>query len=64
MMGKGQQLSNKIAEFIKINRKAAGLTQEAIVRSGLGLRFVRELEQGKRDCTDGWIKVNVALSDV
>ena len=39
---------NRIAEFIKTNRRAAGLTQEEFaVRSGLGLRFVRELEQGK-----------------
>ena len=39
---------NKIAEFIKQNRKANGLTQEEFaIRSGLGLRFVRELEQGK-----------------
>ena len=39
---------NKIAEFIKTNRKEAGLTQEEFaIRSGLGLRFVRELEQGK-----------------
>ena len=36
---------NKIADFIKQNRKAAGLTQEEFaLRSGLGLRFVRELE--------------------
>ena len=39
---------NPIAEFIRENRKAAGLTQEEFaLRSGLGLRFVRELEQGK-----------------
>ena len=39
---------NQIAKFIKENRKAAGLTQEEFaLRSGLGLRFVRELEQGK-----------------
>ena len=39
---------NKIAEFVKTQRKAAGLTQEQFaMRSGLGLRFVRELEQGK-----------------
>ena len=39
---------NKIAQFVRENRKAAGLTQEEFaVRSGLGLRFVRELEQGK-----------------
>lgn len=52
---------NKIAEFIKINRKAAGLTQEEFaMRSGLVLRFVRELEQGKE--TVRMDKVNVALS--
>ena len=50
---------NKIAEFIKQNRKANGLTQEEFaIRSGL--RFVRELEQGKE--TVRMDKVNVALS--
>ena len=39
---------NTIAEFIKQKRKEAGLTQEEFaLHSGLGLRFVRELEQGK-----------------
>ena len=52
---------NKIAEFVKTQRKAAGLTQEQFaMRSGLGLRFVRELEQGKR--TVRMDKVNVALA--
>lgn len=52
---------NPIAEFVKKNRKAAGLTQEEFaIRSGLGLRFVRELEQGKE--TVRMDKVNVALS--
>ena len=52
---------NKIAKFIKENRKAAGLTQEEFaMRSGLGLRFIRELEQGKE--TVRMDKVNVALS--
>lgn len=52
---------NRIAEFIKTNRKSAGLTQEAFaMRSGLGLRFVRELEQGKE--TVRMDKVNVALA--
>lgn len=59
--GKGAIIMNKIAEFIKINRKAAGLTQEEFaMRSGLGLRFVRELEQVKE--TVRMDKVNVALS--
>ena len=52
---------NKIAEFIKLNRKAAGLTQEEFaLRSGLGLRFIRELEQGKE--TVRMDKVNQALA--
>lgn len=52
---------NPIAEFVKKNRKEAGLTQEEFaLRSGLGLRFVRELEQGKE--TVRMDKVNVALA--
>ncbi len=52
---------NEIAEFIKKSRKAAGLTQEEFaMRSGLGLRFVRELEQGKE--TVRMDKVNQALA--
>lgn len=52
---------NTIAEFIKLKRKEAGLTQEEFaIRSGLGLRFIRELEQGKE--TVRMDKVNQALS--
>ena len=52
---------NPIAKFIKENRKAAGLTQEEFaIRSELGLRFVRELEQGKE--TVRMDKVNAALA--
>ena len=52
---------NKIAEFAKRKRKEAGLTQEEFsVRSGLGLRFVRDLEQGKE--TVRMDKVNTALA--
>ena len=52
---------NKIARFVKENRKKAGLTQEEFaIRSGLGLRFVRELEQVKE--TLRMDKVNVALA--
>ena len=51
---------NPIAEFVKKSRKEAGLTQEEFaIRSGLGLRFVRDLEQGKT--TVRMDKVNVAL---
>jgi len=52
---------NKIAEYIKKQRKIAGLTQEQFaLRSGLGLRFIRDLEQGKVSVRLD--KVNVALS--
>ena len=52
---------NKIAEFVKRKRKEAGLTQEEFsVRSGLGHRFVRDLEQGKE--TVRMDKVNTALA--
>ena len=51
---------NSISEFVKKERKKAGLTQEEFaLRSGLGLRFVRELEQGKE--TVRLDKVNQAL---
>ncbi|MBP1575730.1 MAG: helix-turn-helix transcriptional regulator [Oscillospiraceae bacterium] len=52
---------NTIAEFIKQKRKEAGLTQEEFaLHSGLGLRFVRELERGKE--TVRMDKVNQALA--
>lgn len=51
----------KIGKYIKEERKKAGLTQEEFaMRSGLGLRFVRELEQGKE--TVRLDKVNQALA--
>ena len=50
-----------IGDYIKKERKKAGLTQENFaIRSGLGLRFVRELEQGKE--TVRLDKVNQALA--
>lgn len=52
---------NTIGNFIKQKRKEYGLTQEDFaMRSGLGLRFVRELEQGKQ--TVRMDKVNQALA--
>ena len=52
---------NKIGNYIKEERKKVGLTQEELaMRSGLGLRFVRELEQGKE--TVRMDKVNQALA--
>lgn len=38
-----------LQEFVKQKRKEAGLTQiELSEKSGVGLRFIRELEQGKQ----------------
>ena len=52
---------NRIGKYIKEERKKTGLTQEEFaMRSGLGLRFVRELEQGKE--TVRLDKVNQALA--
>lgn len=52
---------NTLATFVKAKRKQFGLTQEDLSRkSGVGLRFVRELEQGKE--TLRMDKVNQVLS--
>lgn len=38
----------KIATFVKEKRKSLGLTQIVLAeKAGVGLRFVRDLEQGK-----------------
>lgn len=53
--------TNPLGRFVKEQRRAAGLTQqEFALRSGLGLRFVRDLEQGKE--TVRLDKVNQALA--
>ena len=52
---------NIIGQFIKENRKKLNLTQkEFALRSGLGIHFVRDLEQGKE--TLRLDKVNQALA--
>lgn len=39
---------NAISEFAKEHRRTAGLTQaELATKAGVGLRFIRDLEQGK-----------------
>ena len=54
-------IMNRIGNYIKEERKKAGLTQEEFaMRAGRGLRFVRELEQGKE--TVRLDKVNQALA--
>ena len=51
----------KLSQFVKERRKNLGLTQEDLsFKAGVGLRFVRDLEQGKESLmTD---KVNQVLS--
>ena len=54
-------IMSTIGKYIKEQRKMAGLTQEEFaLRSGLGLRFIRDLEQGKE--TVRMDKVNQALA--
>jgi y4mF family transcriptional regulator len=41
--------SKKLSEFLKSKRKEVELTQiELAYKAGVGLRFIRELEQGKK----------------
>ena len=52
---------NPIAKYVKENRRKLGMTQEEFaIRSGLGLSFVRDLEQGKENVRMD--KVNQALA--
>jgi y4mF family transcriptional regulator len=54
-------MNHSIAEFIKTKRKQLNMTQPEIAeRSGVGLRFIRELEQGKQ--TVRLDKVNQVLA--
>lgn len=51
----------KLSQFVKEKRKRLGLTQEDLsFKAGVGLRFVRDLEQGKESLMMD--KVNQVLS--
>jgi len=53
--------SERRVNFIKERRKTLGLTQHALAdRAGVGLRFIRDLEQGKQ--TLRMDKVNQVLA--
>lgn len=46
--------TKELGQLIRAERKAQGLTQEQLAAiSGVGIRFVRELEQGKESCQLG-----------
>ncbi len=54
-------MKSKLSQFIKERRKLLGITQEDLaIKAGVGLRFVREIEQGKK--TVRLDKVNQVLS--
>jgi y4mF family transcriptional regulator len=41
-------IDTSLSQFVKEKRKVAALTQQALaIKAGVGLRFVRDLEQGK-----------------
>ncbi|MCP4476271.1 MAG: helix-turn-helix transcriptional regulator [Gammaproteobacteria bacterium] len=43
--------TNQLGQIIRATRKAQGLTQEQLSAvCGVGVRFIRELEQGKTSC--------------
>ena len=51
----------ELANFVKEKRKVLGLTQQEFsVRVGVGLRFIRDLEQGKQSLLLN--KVNTVLN--
>lgn len=52
---------NDLSQFVKYRRKLVGLTQEDLsFKAGVGLRFIRDLEQGKQSLQMD--KVNKVLS--
>ena len=54
-------MNGNLSTFVKEKRKQFGLTQQELSeKSGVGLRFVREMEQGKN--TLRMDKVNQALA--
>ena len=41
-------MTRELIQFVKDKRKELGLTQEDLAnRAGVGIRFIREMEQGK-----------------
>lgn len=55
--------SQSLGRLVRQERKAQGLTQEELAGlTGVGVRFVRELEAGKESCQVGLaLKVTKAL---
>lgn len=52
----------KLGNIVKQARKEQGLTQEQLAATtGVGVRFIRELEQGKESCYIGKALTVVAM---
>ena len=52
----------KLGRMVKATRKEQGLTQGQLAAvSGVGVRFIRELEQGKASCHIGKVLTVVAM---
>jgi y4mF family transcriptional regulator len=53
-------MKESLSQFVKKSRKNAGLTQQELAdKAGVGIHFVRDLEQGKTNLQTG--KVNTVL---
>lgn len=53
-------MKESLAEFVKKSRKNAGLTQQELAdKAGVGIHFIRDLEQGKTNLQTS--KVNTVL---
>ena len=56
------QKIKKLGELIRQTRKNQGLTQEQLAAAtGVGVRFIRELEHGKESCHIGKALAVVAM---
>ena len=54
--------NNIISDFVRKRRKEAGLTQiELAAKAGVGIRFVRDLEQGKASLRTDTVNKVLAL---
>ena len=57
-----EEKMRKLGRLVKETRKEQGLTQEQLAATtSVGLRFIRELEQGKESCHIGKVMMVMAM---
>ncbi|MBP9694770.1 MAG: helix-turn-helix transcriptional regulator [Alphaproteobacteria bacterium] len=57
-----EEKMRKLGRLVRETRKEQGLTQEQLAATtGVGLRFMRELEQGKESCHIGKVMMVMAM---